>query len=92
MDVLSRYAVNLSDVGSKLMLVSTNEQIDEQLAVAGILDLVGRDNVYRGDARVGAAVKRANADAMAWVEAHRHLDGPDPESRRSERPTGGARV
>ena len=78
MDVLSRYAVNLSDVGSKLMLVSTNEQIDEQLAVAGILDLVGRDNVYRGDARVGAAVKRANADAMAWVEAHRHLDGSAP--------------
>ncbi len=96
MDVLSRYAVNLSDVGSKLMLVSTNEQIDEQLAVAGILDLVGHDNVYRGDARVGAAVMRANADAMAWVEAHRHLDGPAPSpagpsaelptNRRGERP------
>ena len=80
MDVLSRYAVNLTDVGSKLMLVSTNEQIDEQLTVAGILDLVGPDNVYRGDARVGATVKRANADAMAWVEAHRHLDGDAPSA------------
>ena len=32
MDVLNRYARSLKDVGSKLMLVSTNQRIDEQLA------------------------------------------------------------
>ena len=88
MDVLSRYATNLKAVGSKLMLVSTNEQIDEQLAVAGVLEVVGLDNVYRGDARVGAALMRAHADATAWVEAHRNSAGPvaSPAGPRAQDP------
>ena len=36
MDVLLRYAQSLAAVGSKLVVVSTNERIDEQLGVTGI--------------------------------------------------------
>ncbi len=71
MDVLYRYGQSLADVGSKLVLVSTNERIDDQLAVTGISDLLGPENVYRGDHRVGATVRRAYDDAMAWVDAGR---------------------
>ena len=69
MDVLNRYARSLKDVGSKLMLVSTNQRIDEQLVVAGIVQEVGADNIYRGDERIGATLRRAYDDATAWVEA-----------------------
>jgi SulP family sulfate permease len=69
MDVLLRYAQGLAAVGSKLMVVSTNERIDEQLALTGITDVIGVENVYSGDERVGAAVRRAHDEAVAWVAA-----------------------
>ena len=71
MDVLLRYAQALSDVGSKLMLVSTNADIEQQLEVTGIAAVVGDEGIYRGDDRVGAAVSRAEADAVAWIEEQR---------------------
>jgi SulP family sulfate permease len=71
MDVLHRYAVALADRGSRLMIVSANDRIIEQLDVTGIMEVIGPDGVYRGDERVGAAVERARTDAEAWVEAHR---------------------
>ena len=71
MDVLLRYAQALAAVESKLVVVSTNERIDEQLAVTGITGVIGADNVYAGDHRVGAAIRRAHDDAVAWVAANR---------------------
>lgn len=71
MDVLGRYADALAGVGSKLMLVSTNDYIEEQLAVAGVTARVGSSNVYRAEARVGAAMERADADARAWIARNR---------------------
>jgi SulP family sulfate permease len=71
MDVLHRYAVSLDVVGSKLVIVSANERIQEQLAVTGITDVIGAANVYAGDERVGAAALRAYEDALAWVADHR---------------------
>jgi SulP family sulfate permease len=81
MDVLLRYAQSLKAVDSKLVVVSTNERIDEQLAVTGIIAVIGAENVYAGDHRVGAAIKRAYDDATAWVAANRDrggfgMDGP----------------
>ena len=75
MDVLYRYAEGLAALGSKLVIVSANQRIQEQLVVTGIIDLIGFENVYTGDERVGATVKRAHADAMAWIETNRHVGG-----------------
>ena len=75
MDVLHRYARSLMTVGSKLIIVSANERIQEQLAVTGITELIGRNNVYQGDERVGATVKHAFADATSWVEEQKRLGG-----------------
>ncbi len=71
MDVLHRYAETLRDAGSKLVIVSANERIIEQITVTGIVDIIGMDSVYPGDERVGATIARATADAQAWVAAHR---------------------
>jgi len=75
MDVLLRYAQSLAAVGSKLVVVSTNERIDEQLGVTGITAVIGAENVYAGDHRVGAAIRRAYDDALAWVAAKRDPGG-----------------
>jgi len=79
MDVLLRYAQSLAAVDSKLVVVSTNERIDEQLAVTGITSVIGAENVYAGDHRVGAAIRRAYEDATAWVAANRDRDGAGPD-------------
>lgn len=71
MDVLRRYAEELAAVDSKLVIVSANERIVEQLVITGIATVIGEENVYRGDERVGATIERATAAAVAWVEARR---------------------
>ncbi len=71
MDVLRRYAEVLVAAGSKLVIVSANERIIEQLSVTGITGVIGDENVYPGDERVGAAIERASAEATAWVEERR---------------------
>jgi sulfate permease, SulP family len=70
--VLSRYAASLAAVGSKLVIVSTNQRIEEQLRLPGVTDVVGSEDIYAGDERVGAALAEAYSDATAWVDAHRH--------------------
>jgi sulfate permease, SulP family len=72
---IHRYAQGLATLGSKLVIVSANQRIQEQLAVTRITDLIGSENLYSGDERVGATVKRAHADALAWIEANRRVGG-----------------
>jgi len=69
MDVLLRYAVALRAVGSRLVIVTDSERIREQLLATGTTDVIGTDNVYSADHRVGATVQRASDDAQAWVDA-----------------------
>jgi sulfate permease, SulP family len=71
MDVLHRYAVALTTVGSKLTLVSVSDRVFEQLQVAGVTEVIGADDIYPGDERVGATVMRAHADAVEWVRSQR---------------------
>ena len=70
MDVLNRYAQSLARVGSKLVIVSASERIQEQLAVTGITKLIGADNIYTGDERVGATLKHAYDEAVEWVHTN----------------------
>ena len=71
MDVLRRYAEALAVAGSKLVLVSASDRIQEQLRVTGVTDVIGTENIYPGDERVGATLKRAYRDAAAWIEGKR---------------------
>ena len=79
MDVLHRYAQSLAAPGSKLVIVSASEPIQEQLKVTGITDLIGAENVYTGDERVGATLKRAHAEAVAWIEANQPAGETDTQ-------------
>ena len=77
MDILRRYAQTLKATGSKLVIVSASERIQEQLRVTGVTDLIAPENIYTGDERVGATLKRAYADATAWIEQNQRDTGTD---------------
>jgi sulfate permease, SulP family len=77
MDVLRRYAQALTATGSKLVIVSANARIQEQLRVTGVTDVIAQENIYTGDERVGATLKRAYADAVTWIEQNQLADGTD---------------
>ena len=49
------------------MLVSANENMHEQLKVAGVADVVGDENIYTSDEWVGKTVKGAYEDAMMQI-------------------------
>ena len=78
MDVLARYARALTATGSKLVIVSASDRIQEQLRVTGITDLIGPGNIYTGDERIGATLKRAYADARSGSE-HQRANGTSPQ-------------
>jgi CMP-2-keto-3-deoxyoctulosonic acid synthetase len=77
MDVLHRYAQALAAAGSKLVIVSASERIQEQLRVTGVTDLITPGNIYSGDERVAATLKRAYEDAMTWIEQNQQAGGTD---------------
>jgi sulfate permease, SulP family len=70
MQVLSRYATELLAADSRLMIVSADPAIREQLRTSGVLTLVGAESIYERDERLGASVRQAHADARAWIAAH----------------------
>ena len=77
MDVLRRYAEALTAASSKLVIVSASERIQEQLRVTGVTDLISPQDIYAGDERVGATLKRAYADATSWIEHNQPATGTD---------------
>jgi SulP family sulfate permease len=79
MDVLRRYAEDLLASNSKLVIISADERIHEQLAVTRVTAAVGTENIYTSDEWVGAALKRSYADAVDWVES-RGASEQDPAS------------
>ncbi len=74
MEVLSRYAKRLQAVDSKLVLVSADERVIEQLSVTGVADVVGRDNIYPTDEWLGGTLTRAHGEALEWIAANTHPD------------------
>jgi SulP family sulfate permease len=70
-EVVTRYAGTLNEVGSKLMLVSVSDRIREQIDATGTTDIIGAENIYPTSDYLGEAVRQANADALEWIAAHR---------------------
>lgn len=88
MDVLLRYAEALRDQESKLMLVSADENMHEQLAAARVTSAVGSQNIYTSDEWIGRTLKQAYADATEWVADHEgdEDETPSPEPGDDETP------
>jgi sulfate permease, SulP family len=74
MDVLGRYADALASVGSKLVIISGDENIHQQLAETRVTAAVGTENIYTSDEYVGATLKIAYDDATAWIAGNKQDD------------------
>lgn len=66
-ETLARYSDALQAADSKLMLVSNNRHVLDQLTVTGVTEAVGDENVYKSDEWLGRAIQRAYEDARAWI-------------------------
>lgn len=67
MDVLERYARLLADADSVLKLVVSEKRLMQQFTAVGLTE-ISADDIYRGDEWIGRALRRAYADARAWVD------------------------
>jgi SulP family sulfate permease len=67
LDLLHAYAERLGSVGSKLMVVTDNRRLVQQLISTGTAAVIGEENIYRSTEYVGETVRRAYGDAMAWI-------------------------
>lgn len=66
LDALVRYGKRLNEADSRLVVVTTSDELIENLREAEP-DAPEGHRVYLGTDRVGATVRRAYADAQAWV-------------------------
>jgi len=67
LNVLQRYATDLSANGGKLMLVAIDPKMHDQLARTGLLKVIGEHNVYLATPRLGEALNAAATAAQKWI-------------------------
>ena len=67
MGMIDRYAEDLKQHESRLMLAEVDPSVREQLARAGIVDSVSRKNIFVQTDRVAESVYEAYAVAEEWV-------------------------
>lgn len=64
-EVLNRYAGELHDVGSRLVLVANSPRLLQQLHVGRVLAAFGEQNIYRANQWVGRTLRRAHRQASS---------------------------
>jgi len=67
-DVVVRYAEQLTTVGARLMLAGVSDQVHAQLRDTRALDVIGPENVFRATTSVGESVQQAMDAARAWIK------------------------
>ncbi len=71
---LDRYVDELYAQDNLLMLAGVDEHVTLQLERTGLLDLIGRENVFPAEAELGAAMRNANVAAEAWIAEQETAD------------------
>jgi SulP family sulfate permease len=71
--VLGRYARTVQGNGGKVMLAGVSESLFAQLERTGLLQVIGRNNVFIAQAQWGTAANQALEAAQSWLDA---LDQP----------------
>ncbi|UCG23068.1 MAG: SulP family inorganic anion transporter, partial [Chloroflexota bacterium] len=79
---LERYSADLSEGGNLLMLAGVQPSLMEELQKAGVMDAIGRENVFEAQVGLGAAEDAALEAAEKWL-AKPHPK-PEPEQEKSD--------
>ena len=67
--VLDRYARTIQRNGGRLMLAGVSTGVVTQLERTGLLQVIGKDNVFAEQAQWGIAANQAVDTAQAWLES-----------------------
>jgi sulfate permease, SulP family len=67
--VLDRYTRTVQDHGGKVMLVGLSEGVLSQLERTGLLELIGKENIFMAQEEFGMAANQAFESAQNWLEA-----------------------
>ena len=65
---VQRFANELLEGDNLLMLVGISQHVWDQLEKTDLLDLLGRENVYRAEPKFAASLDKAFADANQWLD------------------------
>jgi SulP family sulfate permease len=79
--VIERYARSLRDNGCRLMLAGIDEAALGQLERTGVLELIGRENVFLDKPVIGEPLKEAVAAANDWIGQEPTATPPDHGDR-----------
>jgi SulP family sulfate permease len=69
LEVLSRYAIELREHESRLMLAGVNPAVEDQIIKTGIIDSIGNENIFLATEKVGEAASEAFREAERWIDA-----------------------
>jgi SulP family sulfate permease len=78
--VLARYSENLKANQGKLMLAGISKSVYLQLQHTGLLDAIGKENVYRSTSIIGDSALTAYQDAKAWLEKEKAVSDTQEKS------------
>ncbi|MEM9034360.1 MAG: SulP family inorganic anion transporter [Actinomycetota bacterium] len=75
--VVDRYTRSLAEAECKLMLIYSDPNVRAQLGASEAVATIGEANLYESEQWLGRTMIAVHADASAWIDAHRDVDG-DP--------------
>lgn len=68
--VLDRYSAELLKHESKLMLAGVNPRVNDQISRTGMIQTLGRENIFLATETVGESALEARQEADKWVAEH----------------------
>jgi SulP family sulfate permease len=71
---IKRYTESLQAGGNVLMLEGLSEEVLDQIKRTGLLDLIGQDHVFLGEAKFSASLGKALAAAETWLDQYREKE------------------
>jgi len=88
LDVLERYAIDLQDHKSKLMLVGVGPRVKDQLNQTKIAQTIGRENIFMRTEKMGEAGIQAWDAGHKWLAEQQRLEAlaEPPEEAVPEEP------
>jgi SulP family sulfate permease len=78
MRTIDRYAEDLKNHDSRLMLAEVDPSLRDQLALAGIVDSISRRSIFMRTEEVGGSIYEAYAVAEEWVAQQQAITSGEP--------------
>jgi SulP family sulfate permease len=79
LEVLERYAGDMQDHESRLMLAGVSDFSKDVIQLTGQIHNIGRENIFAATDEVGASILEAYVEADSWVVENRVIESESAE-------------